>query len=552
MSKPGAWTRAGHLARLREQGSFDVVVIGGGIVGAGVAKDAAGRGLKVALLERSDFGSGTSSRSTKLLHGGIRYLPQLRFGLVREGLKEQKVLARTADYLYEPLEFVIPIYRGRGFADAPRWARHPRVFPIALRLGLLVYDLLGGRIFGRWRRYRHRTVSAAEALQMAPGLRPEGLLRAFVYWDAQTDDARLTLAAIKTAVANGRAVAVNWLEAKEVHRSGAGYHVVGVDRLGGETIGITTRSVVAATGAFHPPAEDTGGELLRVVQSKGVHLTAAAADVGLGHQAIVLPETEDERVIYVIPWQGTAVIGTTDTPYDGDTAHPTASADDVDYLMRHVREYFNVNNVEPISAWAGLRALVDTGAASTSEASREHKVEQVMPGFVQVAGGKLTGYRHIAADVTAMIAKHLDKKGKPTTAHDPLVGSGGGEGYAALLAKRLAMIDVDGDYGYLLYRRYGTTAAEVVTLLEENESLRHRLGDGSTLAEVVFGARFEAVAGLTDFTLRRTRLSWFTRDHGRADAAAIADALAAELGWDEAARTDHLQRFERELAAEGL
>ena len=538
------FTRTTHMARLAAEGPFDLVVIGGGIVGAGVAQDVAGRGLKVALIERSDFGSGTSSRSTKLIHGGIRYLPQLRFGLVRAGLKEQRILAETADYLYEPLEFVIPIYRGRGFAAAPRWARHPRIFPIALRLGLSMYDLLGGRIFGKWRRYRHRTISAEQAIKIAPGLRAGNLVRAVTYWDAQTDDARLVLAALKTACEIGASVAVNWAEVTDTRKTEDGFLVTVLDRLGGGTIEVTGNAVVAATGAFAPPAD--GDEVLRVMQSKGVHITIDAADIGIGTQAVVLPETEDQRVLYVVPWQGTAVVGTTDTPYDGDTAHPTADAADIDYLLRHVRQYFHADGVEPISAWAGLRALVDVGAGKTSEASREHKTIEMEPGFFQVAGGKLTGYRKIAADVVDGVGRHT----KSTSDGQQLVGSGA-EDWTSL-ANRLGRIGLGDEQALLMHRRYGVCAADVTAMLEARPDLRRVLGDGSTLADVAYGAQYESVATLSDFTLRRTRLSLNTADHGRNDAEPIADVLAAELGWDDDEKRQQLDRFEQQLNAEGL
>ncbi len=545
------WTREGHLARLEGGGTFDVLVIGGGIVGAGVAQDATGRGLTVALAERHDFASGTSSRSTKLLHGGIRYLAQFRFGQVRAGLREQVVLDRTADYLVEPLRFVIPIYRGRRFADAPRWAAHPWVFPIAFRLGLLLYDLMGGRLFGKRRRLRHRRISARQARELVPTLRPEGLKRAITYYDAQTDDARLTLACTATAVATGLAAAANWVEIRSVDQAGDCYVATAHDRLTGREFTIRAHTVVAATGAFAPPAPATARHVLAVRRSKGAHVVTTTERVGLGTEAVVLPETDDRRILYLVPWQRHAVIGTTDTPYDGDPAHPNASAGDVDYIIGHVTRYLDVAPFEPISSWAGLRALVSDGGP-TASASREHMVEEIAPGYVQVAGGKLTGYRQIAEGVTNRIAARLRIATESRTEHELLVGTGTNSRWRGTLIGDLADLGIDDGYHEMLYRRYGTRAAAVVTLLRTHPELQHRLGDGSTLAEVVFGARHEAVARISDFTLRRTRLSWFTPDHGRVDAQVIADTLAAELGWDEDRVEEELKAFEEELSAEGL
>ncbi len=545
-----AWARSGQLEAMRTADEVDVFVIGAGIVGAGIALDAATRGLRVAIADRADFASGTSSRSTKLLHGGIRYMPQFRFGLVHEGLREQKVLERIAGHLAQPLRFVIPIYQDRGFGDVPRWVRHPRIFEIALRLGLWFYDLLGGRIFGRRRHLRHRVISADEACRRVPGLRRTGLKRAFVYYDGETDDARLTLAALRTAVEHG-AVALNWAEVTATEPRPAGGYVVHVeDHLGGERLTVPAQVVVAATGAFRPP-EAAAAEVLDVVRSKGAHLVTTKGAVGIADEAVVLPETEDERLMYVVPWQGMAVIGTTDTPYRGDPAHPAADEDDVAYLTRHVHQYLDVPPFEPLSAWGGLRALVDTGDGSTAEASREHKVTVAGPGYVQVAGGKLTGYRRIAADATDRAAAILGARARSRTSRVALAGAGASGGPERLHA-RLDELALPRALAPVLHQRYGTGAADVLDLAASRPELRERLGDGTLLAEVAHAARHESAATISDVTLRRTRLSWFTPDHGRKDASRIAAVLAAELDWDDAETARQLAAFEKELEAEGL
>ena len=483
---PG-WRRDDHVQRIDDQ-VFDVVVIGGGVVGCGTALDAVTRGLSVALIERDDFASATSSRSTKLLHGGVRYLPQLRFGLIREGLHEQRTLGRLADYLVAPVDFVIPVYRNRGFADAPRWARHARIFPIAMSLGLWWYDRLGA-----WRGGAggERRIDADKVLRRFPRLRPDGLRHALMYRDARTDDARLTIMLARTAVDHGAATA-GFLEATTVVRHDGGYLVNLVDRIDGTRRAVRCRAVVAATGPFAPPPGVTPDHV-PVLLSKGTHMITAQQHIGVAECALMLPETEDGRVIFLVPWLDHAIVGTTDTPFDGDPAHPLPTSDDVAYLTRHLEEYLDVGLIEPISVWSGLRALAGAKVGSTARASREHKVAVLAPGYVQVAGGKLTGYRKIAQRVTDRIAKHLRVAGKSRTGDVALSGSG------------IAGIESD-----------------------------------------------EAAITIADVTLRRTRIAWLTRDHGRDDAERIAAVMAAELEWDADRTVRELARFEEDLKVEAL
>ncbi len=538
------WQRPATLETLGS--SFDLLVIGGGVIGAGVALDAASRGMRVALVERDDFAAGTSSRSTKLLHGGVRYLPQLRFGLVREGLREQKVLARTADFLVEPFDFVIPVYRSRGFADAPRWARHPAVFPIALRLGLWLYDRLGGRHHRMKRR-----IDLDEVRRRFPRLRTEDLRHALVYRDYQTDDARLTMLLVKTAAEHG-AVAFNWVEADRIHRSGDGYAVTVTDRLGGGSGRVGTRAVVAATGAFAPPP-GVGKQPLPLVLSKGAHVVTDLGAVGLTHSALVLPETEDARVLFVIPWRGHAVVGTTDTPYHGDPEHPLTDAGDTEYLLRHLRDYLDVGDLAPISSWSGLRALVGSAGRSTAKASREHKIARLAPGLIQVAGGKLTGYRRIAEQVVDRVARHLGTKTRSTTEHVLLSGAGVDDYLADHVLARAGELGVDPTCATRLVERYGGHAEVILELAADRADLARPIGEGRwILAETAYAARHESAATITDFVQRRTRLAWFTADHGRRDLAAIGEVMAGELRWDDARLAKELERVEADLEAEGL
>lgn len=537
------WRRDEHLERLEED--FDLVVIGGGIVGAGVALDAAARGLSVSIVERDDWAAGTSSRSTKLLHGGVRYLPQLRFGLIREGLHEQKVLARTADYLFEPIDFVIPVYRDRGFADAPRWARHPRIFPWALRIGLWFYDRLGAR-----HRTTRRVLDVEETRQLFPLLRTETLRHSVVYQDAQTDDARLTLMVVRTAVDHG-AVAVNHTEAIQATPRGTGWDIEVRDTLEGRSRTIRTRVVVAATGA-EPPPIDAATHHLPVVLSKGTHLITRQTDVGVTSSALVLPETDDGRVLFIVPWRRHAIVGTTDTEYSGDPQNPRATAEDVEYLQSHLQQYLEVGTFEPLSTWAGLRALAAAAGTPTASASRRHKVAEIAPGYLQVAGGKLTGYRVIAAGVTDRVATLLGDHRPSTTDRIHLVGSGVDDDLIAEATTRVVALGMPAECGRELVARYGTTSRALLGLATDEPHLAEPIASRWLGAEVAHAARHESAATIADFVLRRTRLAWFTADHAADALDDVGRILGAELGWSAMRLTDEVERARRELEAEGL
>jgi glycerol-3-phosphate dehydrogenase len=307
--------------------------------------------------------------------------------------------------------------------------------------------------------------------------------------------------------------------------------------------------VVAATGAFTPPGVD-GGPGLRLVRSKGTHLLADLSLMGIGDRALVLPETDDGRVLYIVPWLGHAMVGTTDTPYTDDPARPAASDDDVDYLIRHVRRYLDVPPFEPVSTFAGLRALADTGGGSTARASREHVVGEPVPGYVQVAGGKLTTYRRIAAEAADRVAAFLRLDRRSATGEIPLVGTGGAR---PELERRLQAVGLPATAVGPTIARYGTESETIAGLVETDPRLAAPLGDGrTTLADVVHAVRHEAAASIGDVTLRRTHLAWFSKDHARSDAPAVASVMGDELGWDAAETARRLSEHEEELAAEGL
>lgn len=541
MGSRTGWRRHEHLDAA--EGAFDLVVIGGGIVGAGIALDAASRAKQVLIVERDDWAAGTSSRSTKLLHGGVRYLPQMRFGLIRRGLREQRILGTIADYLVDPIDFVIPVYRGRGFADAPAWARHPRIFPLALRLGLWWYDRLGVHD-----RRAKRILSRDELARRFPLLKTHDLRHGVAYRDAQTNDARLTLMVTRTAVDHG-AIAVNHSEVVAIEGRTGAWSITFDDRLGGTQRTVRAGAIAAATGAAHPPGDQA--DPLPIVLSKGVHLTVGADEVGIREAALVLPETSDGRVLFLVPWLGHVVVGTTDTEYTGDLAHPVADDSDVRYLCDEVASYLEVDAVDPISSWAGLRALVGKAGGSTAQASREHRVVDVAPGFVRVAGGKLTGYRAIAEDVVDRLYGRR-RRSRAGTSTIRLHGAGITAGTTDRIASELTEAGAPTRVAGGLVGRYGTEAGTVVSLVRRDPGLAEPIGDRWLAAEVVHAARSESAATITDFVQRRTRIAWFTRDHARGALSEIGRILGGELGWDEQRIAREVERTERDLELERL
>lgn len=300
-----------------------------------MAWDASGRGLSVALVEKNDFAGGASGKSTKLIHGGIRYLPHLRFGLVRQGLAEQAVLRHTADYLYSDLEFVIPLFAGQGLVDLPRWMSTGPLGSVTLRAGLHLYDRLGRRKG----RDRHRRVGREEIAELFPLLYRKDLKQGFAYRDAQTDDARLTIALLKTAVVMHGAVAVSRMRAVDVaaHEDG----VVTTVRENGESLKIRSKSVITATWASPPPVDVSGPTGNGIRLSKGVHLVYRPGDLGIGDLALVLPETDDGRLLFIVPWRGLTLVGTTDTPYEGSPDQVRPEREDVEYLRMHLQRYLD-------------------------------------------------------------------------------------------------------------------------------------------------------------------------------------------------------------------
>lgn len=528
--------RSSDLARMSDE-IFDVVVVGGGVTGAGVALDAATRGLSVALVEQRDFAAGTSSRSSKLIHGGLRYLEQRNFALVREALAERRLLlSRLAPHLVREVGFVYPLTR-------PIWER------AYAGAGILLYDLLGGAR----QLPRHRHLSRRGALEIVPSLRRDALVGAIQYWDAQVDDARHTMELARTAATHGAALATS-MRVVDLVREGE--RVVGVrarDQERGETIDVLGRQVINATGVWADEIQRMAGRgRIRVRASKGVHLVVPRdrlhADAGL------ILRTADS-VLFVIPWGRHWLVGTTDTDWNLDLAHPAASASDIAYLLEHVNRVLRTpltpEDVEGV--FAGLRPLLTGESEATSTLSREHAVAQTAAGLITIAGGKYTTYRVMARDAVDMAAHSLPQR-VPASVTDrtPLIGA---DGYHALWNRRhhlAAQIGIHVTRVEHLLRRYGTLIGELAQLLAERPELAERItgADDYLRVEAVYAASHEGALHLDDVLTRRTRISVETFDRGRAAARDVAPLMAGVLGWDQARIDREIEHYDARVDAE--
>ncbi|MEO6715551.1 MAG: glycerol-3-phosphate dehydrogenase/oxidase [Mycobacteriales bacterium] len=533
----GPRQRSDDLRRLAAE-EFDVLVVGAGVVGAGVALDAATRGLSVALVEARDYASGTSSRSSKLVHGGLRYLEQLDFRLVREALKERSlILNQLAPHLAQPVSFLYPLQHRV-------WER------LYVGIGFALYDFLGGRHGVP----RHRHLTRTGARRLFPALRESTLVGAIRYYDGQIDDARHTMMVARTARGYG-AVCANSTRVTGFRREAD--RVTGAvvrDLESGTDIHIRAKQTINAAGVWTDEIQQLAGGQgqLEVRASKGVHLVVPRDRIDGSVGLITRTETS---VLFVIPWGNHWIVGTTDTDWNLDRAHPAASRADIDYLLAHVNRLL----VKPLThddihgVYAGLRPLLSGESDSTSKLSREHAVVSPVPGLTMIAGGKYTTYRVMARDaVNAALGSPGAAAPQCVTERIPIVGA---EGFAATWQARNHLARTSGlrvDQIEHLLRRYGSLVHEVLALVAADPSLGQPLTDAPDYlrAEIHYGASHEGALHLDDLLARRTRISIETFDRGVGAAVEAARIVAPLLGWSEADISREIRHYAARVAAE--
>jgi glycerol-3-phosphate dehydrogenase len=536
--------RADALAALADE-PFDVLVIGGGITGAGVALDAASRGYSVALVEKGDYARGTSSRSSKLVHGGLRYLQTFDLGLVREALLERQLLAALAPHLVRPLPFVVPAFDG---------ARPDRV----LGLGLNAYDVMAvdrrRRRRGReddWSPERHRIVDGAEVLELLPALAAREPTGGYLFYDCQTDDARLVLTVLAEAERFG-AVAANRVEAVALTDGGAMVR----DAAGGVELTVRAANVVNATGVWadrlRPEELHDEAEVPVIRPSRGTHVLVPAE--ALPVRAGAIAPAGSGRSVFVLPWLGRTLIGTTDNDFDGDIEHVQPSHDDVAYLLDACNGFFgtSLTAADAVGAYAGVRPLIATGDPKKSvDISRKAELYETSSGMVTITGGKLTTWRRMAKLAVDRIVEREGRQA-PCRTHEIPLG-------LAVEPDALPRVAGVAEEAYAqLAGRYGYAARDVLTLAAERGELAQPVVDGlpDLLAEAAFAARREQAHTVGDVLLRRTRLGLTGARallaEGEEAVERVAAVVGAEHGWDGGRMAAEAAAFRAEAAAEGL
>jgi glycerol-3-phosphate dehydrogenase len=536
---------------------FDVLVIGGGVTGAGVALDAASRGYSVALVEKSDFASGTSSRSSKLIHGGLRYLQNFDLGLVREALLERQLMVRLAPHLVRPLPIVVTAFDG---------ARLDRLVGI----GLNMYDVMSTpRLRGRrgsrrvaprprggengsdsdWSPSRHRVIDGEAVLELLPALGRRQPSSGYLFFDCQTDDVRLVLTILGEAERFG-AILANRVEVVELEASGARVR----EAESGTEFVVRADNVVNATGVWadriRPDELHSEAEVPNIAPSRGTHLTLSAADLPLRAGAIV-PAGEG-RSIFALPWLGRSLIGTTDNNYDGDIDHVRPAPEDVDYLLNAVNRFFGTSlGVSTLTgAYAGVRPLISSGDTRKSvDISRKAELYETSSGLITITGGKLTTWRRMAKLAVDRLVER-DGREAPCRTHEIPLGE------PAEPASLPRVKGVATEAYEALAARYGHAAENVLAVAASAPSLAEPIVPGlpDLLAEAPFSARWEQARSIADVLLRRTRLGILAAREvvGHEVLARVAGALASELGWDETRTAAEIQRFREEAQVEGI
>ena len=547
--------RAAALERIEAE-TFDVVVIGGGITGAGVALDAASRGYSVALIERGDYSQGTSSRSSKMVHGGLRYLRNFDLGLVREALMERQLMVHLAPHLVYPTPYLVPAL-GEDRRD------------LRIGIGLNMYDVMATSRIGRgrsqraehgaegewWSPDRHRTISGEEAAELCPALAPSEPSSAYLFYDCQTDDSRLVLTILGEAERFG-AVLLNGAEATEVLDDGG--RAAGVrftEAESGERLELRATNVVNATGVWadtiRPDELLTEEEVPRIAPSRGAHISLSTEDLDVGDAAFLVPAGE-ERTVMVLPWYGHAMIGPTDKDYDGDLDHVPPGSDHVSYLLEAVNSFLGLDlGPDRITgAFAGVRPLISSGDPKKSvDISRKAELYETSSGMLTITGGKLTTWRRMAEMTVDRLVERDGLQAPCRTDDIPL-------GMPARPEDLETELELPEGASEQLAFRYGHAARRVLDLCEERPELAERIVPGmpDLLAEAVLAARSEQARSVADVLLRRTRLGLVAaaelRDPARPRA--VAEAIGGELGWGTARIDDELNAWARVVAAEGL
>jgi glycerol-3-phosphate dehydrogenase len=539
--------RGAMLSRLATE-RFDVLVIGGGVTGAGAALDAASRGLRVALVEARDLASGTSSRSSKLIHGGLRYLEQRDFKLVYEALRERDLLvSKLAPHLVKPISFLYPLYR--------KVVERPYV-----GAGLALYDAMEGT---RRPVPHHKHLTARGALKLAPALSPARLAGAMLYYDAQVDDARHTLTVARTAARCGAVIATR-VSAVSLLRSSDGERVTGArvrDEETGRVLEVSAEAVVVCAGVWTDVVHELAGVRAgyRVRMSKGVHIvvprSAVRADTGM------ILRTE-KSVLFFIPWGERWIVGTTDTDFTGDRAEPAATTEDVDYILAAANRVLArpLTRADVIAVYAGLRPLVDPvaspsdkGPKPSTKVSREHVVDTPVPGLTSIAGGKFTTYRLMARDVVdAAVADFGRAVPSSVTDQVPLLGADGLAAVQAGAGRLAEDYQVPRAVVEHLLSRYGTLAGEVLDLIRSDPSLARPLAEGFPYlrAEVAYAVLYEGALHVEDVLMRRMRLFIESADSGTEVAGEVSTIMGRLLGWSRRRRAAETRRYLDLVAAE--
>ena len=534
-------TRAAALESLQAQ-PVDLLIIGGGITGAGIARDAALRGYRTAVVDAGDFGAGTSSRSSRLIHGGLRYLEQYDFRLVLEASRERRRLLNIAPHLVRPLRFLFPIYAGS------------RVPPWKLRAGMWVYDLLAA-----FRNVHiHRWLSPRQARDVEPGLRDKDLLGAAQYWDAQTDDARLVIAALRGAAQAG-ALAANYTTVTSFIRAEG--RLVGAvirDSLTGEERSIRALVIVNATGPWVDRVRrlDAANAEPLLRMSKGAHAIVRRARLGL-HDAVTIASPIDGRVMFLLPWNDLAYIGTTETEEEVTPEEVRATGDDVTYLLRSANAVFPQARLTPndvIATWAALRPLLAPAKdLSAGQVSREHRIVESPSGLLTIAGGKLTTFQVMGRDVVDRVARRLKRlEGRPIPPRPPtdqLPLPGGEIAALDVMMQSVRMKELPADTARHLVASYGTESAAILNLVARNRVLGGPLVSGrpEIRAEVVYAVEREMALRVSDVLIRRLHLFYEDPQHGAGVAANVARKMAELLGWSSTREDDEIGDYLEEV-----